>query len=189
MTTSRTLVQRLRDPRDGDAWARFFELYAPALETYARARGLSATDAEEVRDECLEIVSRRMPAFEYDRARGGFRRWLHTVARGVIVDRLRRRRETSADTGALQALADPRPGPDELWRRAWRREELRYAFAEARRSEPPRAVEVFELLLRDELGVAEVCARTGLRPAAVYKAKSRVLARVREVLRRLGTTE
>lgn len=185
MTTSRTLLERLRDPADEDAWSRFLELYAPLLESWARAQGLSQADAEEVRDQCLARVFQRLPAFEYERARGGFQPWLYTLARGRVIDWLRRRREPQPDTRELGALSDPGPGPDELWERTWRREHLRYALAEVRRREPPRSFHVFELLLQDGLSVAEVCERTGLNANQVYKAKARVLERVRAVLARL----
>jgi len=186
LTTSLTLLQRLRDPADADAWSRFFELYAPLIESYARALGLSPADAEEARDECLEVVSRRMRTFEYDRARGGFQPWLHTLVRGKVVDRLRRLAVRRRDTIELVALPDPGPGPDEAWESAWRREHLRYALAEAGRGERSEAFAVFEMLLVEGLSVSEVCERTGWNPNRVYKAKSRVLQRVRETLERLG---
>lgn len=185
-TTSRTLLQRVRDPGDAEAWRRFFELYAPLLEGFARAHGLGAADAEEVRDQCLAVVSRRMHGFDYQRARGGFKRWLYTIARGKVVDHLRRVRAARPEASALLALADPGPGPDELWERTWRHEHLRFCLEEARRSVPPRSFEVFELLTVEGLEVAEVCARTGLNANQVYKAKGLVLRRVREVLARLG---
>ena len=187
MTTSRTLLARLRDSTDEDAWSRFLELYAPLIESWARAQGLSQSDAEEVRDQCLETVLRRLPAFEYERSRGGFKSWLYTLVRGRVVDWLRRRRDLQPDTHALSALTDPSPGPDALWERTCRSQELRFALAEARRRETPRSFEVFELLLLHDLSVPEVCERTGLNANQVYKAKSRVLERVREVLARLGT--
>lgn len=186
MTTSRTLLHRLRNPADAEAWNSFFEIYAPLLESYARARGLSSSDAEEVRDECLALVTRRMPAFDYDCSRGGFQAWLYTLAHGKIVDHLRRRREPQPDTRDLGTLPDPSPGPDEIWERTWRREHLRFALSEARRRTPPRSFRVFELLLLEGLTVPEVCDRAGLNANQVYKAKSRVLACVREVMSRLG---
>src|SRR5262249_38720919 len=72
-TTRATLLRRLRDPRDAGAWAEFFDLYAPLLESYARSQDLSHADAEEIRDQCLAVVAQRMSEFEYDRSRGAFR--------------------------------------------------------------------------------------------------------------------
>lgn len=185
-TTRRTLLHRVRDPRDREAWEEFFELYAPILEGYARALGLARSDAEEVRDQCLEVLARKLPDFQYERAKGGFQSWLFEIARGRVVDFLRAARVRKGETQDLLALPDPSAGPDELWERRWRAEHLRYGLRAARRSEPEDVYRVFELLLLGELGVPEVCARTGLAPAQVYKAKARILRRVRAELERLG---
>jgi RNA polymerase sigma-70 factor (ECF subfamily) len=62
----------LKNRSDAEAWSEFHKLYAPLLYRYARKQGLSHDDAEEVRDRCLEVVTRKMPTFEYDKERGGF---------------------------------------------------------------------------------------------------------------------
>jgi RNA polymerase sigma-70 factor (ECF subfamily) len=185
-TTRKTLLQRVRDPANREAWTEFFDLYAPLLEAYALAQGLSRADAEEVRDRSLEVVARRLPSFEYERSRGRFQGWLHAIARGKVVDLRREQRLRRGDDSGLASLADPEGGPDDAWDRAWRREHLLHGLRQVRASEPPAAFRVFELLLLEELSVPEVCARTGLNANQVYKAKARVLARVREHLARLG---
>ena len=60
-TTRKTLLARVRDPADRDAWQQFYELYAPMIYRYARSLGLPRGDAEEVSSDCLEIVARRIP--------------------------------------------------------------------------------------------------------------------------------
>ena len=185
-TTRKTLLHRVKDRDDREAWQQFFELYAPLLEGYARAQGLARADAEEVRDQCLEVLARRLPDFEYERAKGSFQSWLHAIARGKVVDLLRTKRVRAGETTELSALPDPDPAPDETWERQWRAEHLRYGLREARQSEPHEIYRVFELLLVEELPVPEVCVRTGLNRNQVYKAKARILRRVRETLERLG---
>ena len=85
--TRETLIDRLRDAGDERAWSRFFELYPPLIRRFARSRGLSPADADEVRDQCLEIVTREIRSFEYERARGGFRNWLYTITHARVVAR------------------------------------------------------------------------------------------------------
>jgi len=185
-TTRKTLLQRVRDPADRDAWEQFFELYSPLLEGYARACGLARADAQEVRDQCLEVLVRRLPGFEYERSKGSFQVWLQKIARGKVVDHLRSARVAREETAELATLGDAGLEPDQHWERQWRSEHLRYALRDALRGETSDAERAFELLLLDELGVPEVCARTGLNANQVYKAKARILRRVREVLERLG---
>ena len=185
-TTRRTLLQRVRDPADREAWEQFFELYAPLLESYARAHGLSRADAQEVRAQCLEVLVRRLPTFEYERARGRFQAWLHEIARGKVIDLARRSRRASGDSSPLAALEDSGAGPDQHWERQWRDEHLRYGLREALSDEEDGPRHAFELLLLDETTVPDVCERTGLNANQVYKAKARILRRVREILEKLG---
>ncbi len=181
-TTRKTLLDRVKDRDDNEAWTEFYGLYAPLLFRYARARGLREGDADEVRDECLEVIARKMGDFEYDRSRGRFKGWLYRIASGKVVDLLRKRQEVRADTGDLMSVPDPAPTPDEVWQREWKEEHLRQSLERARRRVPTRDFEVFRMLLEEECPVPEVCDRLGINANQVYKAKGRVLRRVREAL-------
>ncbi len=192
--TSHTLLERVRDPTDRAAWERFYELYAPMLEGFARASGIAPEEADDMRDEeaddmrdeCLALVAEKLPSFEYDRQKGAFKGWLHNLVRGKVIDRLRRPRQDNADTALLAGLQDPQPGPDEAWERIWREEHLRFALQEASTRLSERTYQTFVLLLLEELSVAEVCERMGMNANQVYKAKAQALRHVREVLERFG---
>lgn len=183
-TTRATLIERVRDPRDAAAWEEFFALYAPLLEGYARAFGLSAADAEDIRDQCLAQVVQRLETFHYDRAKGSFKGWLHRIARDKVVDGLRRPRAQRPETAAYLAVPDSADGPDEAWEREWRAEHLRFALDEVRRGEEDERL--LDLILDEDLSAAEIGERTGLNANQVYKARSRIVQAVRAVLRRLG---
>ena len=186
MTTTRTtLLVRVKDRSDAVAWGEFHKLYAPLLYRYARGRGLSREDAEDVRDECLAVVARKIADFEYDRAKGGFKSWLYRIASGKVIDLLRKRREQLADSQDVRNVVDPAPSPDELWDRHWRYEHLKYCVAAVRGSVSDRNYQAFCMLLFDDCSVDEVCTRLGMNANQVYKAKSRVLKQVREALSEL----
>ena len=186
-TTRQTLLHRVRDPADREAWDEFFELYAPLLEGYARAHGLARDDAEEVRDQCLEVLSRKLRDFEYERSRGSLSAWLHRIAHAKAIDLVRARKVRARESVALDGLAAASTDPDQHWERQWRAEHLRYALACVQQEEPEERFRVFEMLLVEETPVPEVCERTGLRATQVYKIKANVLRKVRAVLERLGT--
>lgn len=195
MTTTRdTLLGRIRDTGDSAAWDEFFALYAPLLESYARSMGLGPADAEEVRDECLAVVARRIGEFRYDRSKGTFKGWLHRIARGKVLDTMRRagvRRahEERPATEAWLDLADDRAGPDRIWEERWRSEHLRFALDEVRRTKDEHGRELIDLLLDDALDAAEIGARAGLNANQVYKLRSRLVREVRTVLDRLGESD
>lgn len=185
-STRRSLLMRVKDPNDREAWDRFYELYAPLLFRYARARGLGQHDAEEVRDECLAVVARKIGAFEYDSEKGRFKAWLHRIVNGKVIDLLRSPRAGRAGTTVLSGIEDPTMAPDEeVWEREWRDEHLRFCLARVRSQIPERSFRVFWMLLFEERSVEEVCGALSLNANQVYKAKSQVLQRVRKVLARV----
>jgi len=177
-----TLLARIKDPKDSDAWRQFERLYSPLLYRYARGRGLARHDAEEVRDQCLEVIVRKIGEFEYDRHKGGFKNWLFRMVSHKVTDLHRKRREVHADSKDLRALVDPEPTPDELWEQTWQYEHLKFGVEQVRNEVAERDFQAFRMLVTDECSVAEVCRRLDLNPNQVYKAKARVLRRVREQL-------
>jgi len=185
-STRESLLARVRNRSDDDAWQQFHRLYAPLLYRYARARGLARADAEEVRDQCLEVVAREMPDFEYDRTKGGFKSWLRRIANSKAVDLLRKRREHMADSQQIRAVRDSGPTPDEIWERQWEHQHLKYCVEQVRQSVSAVSYEIFHMLLFEQRSVKDVCVRLGLTPNQVYKAKARVLRRVRQKLAEAG---
>ena len=49
--TRQSLLVRLRDPKDGQAWAEFVAIYSPLIDRLARAKGLQAADAADLAQE------------------------------------------------------------------------------------------------------------------------------------------
>lgn len=188
-TTRVSLLLRVKDPTDFKAWNEFHGLYAPLLYNYARSRGLTYSDAEEIRDQCLEVIARKIGAFEYDRAKGGFKCWLYRIASCKVIDMLRKTRVKRADTQTIRKLAAEEPSSDELWEKHWRNEHLKFCVQQVRDSVSEQSYRAFHMLLFDGCSVQGVCEALSLNTNQVYKAKSRVLKRVREILEQLGTDE
>ena len=182
LTTRASLLLSLTNRGDAEAWSEFHKLYAPLLYRYARDRGRSRDDAEEVRDQCLEVVARKMPTFEYDRDEGGFKNWLRRIADNKVIDFRRKRREKTADTEEISALRDAESSPREIWEQSWRYEHLKYCVEKARSHVSERNFRVFQMLLFDNCTVAGVCTDLGLNPNQVYKAKARVLKHVSRMM-------
>lgn len=180
--TRASLLIRIRDPEDSRAWEEFHELYAPLLYRYARARGLSHDDAEDVRSTCYEIIVAKIRDFDYDRDKGGFKAWLRTVVNRRVVDLFRKRREGSAPSRELRAVPGSEPSPEEIWEQQWKEQHLRFCIQQVRGEVSEKSFQVFDLLVDRGLGVPEVCERLELSRDQVYQIKSRFLARVRAAM-------
>jgi len=184
--TRKTLLERVKQPGDEQAWDEFYGLYAPLLYRYARSLGASTEDALEVRDRCLEVLVRRLPDFDYDRNRGSFQGFLHRIVRGVVIDLRRGRRAHALDTDQWYAMPDEQLRPDQVWERTWLHGHLLYCLREVEAQLPPLTVKAFRMLLLEDADVKAVSRELGLTPNQVYKAKARVLGQVRRRLRSLG---
>lgn len=82
--TSRTLLLKVRDLGDQEAWSRFDKCYRPIIREWAIRTGLSAADDDVVQVVMLKLTA-ALPDFEYD-PQHGFRRWLRKVVRNAIID-------------------------------------------------------------------------------------------------------
>lgn len=183
--TRPSLLIRVRDPRDGEAWRQFDELYRPLIVRFARAAGLPAADADDLGQECLTELVRRLPQFEYDRARGGFRRWLRVFVRYRVRNYFRKRREQNARTGDFTRPQDRESSPSQVWERIWLQEHMHYCLEQIRDEFEPQTYAAFKHYVLDEWPVSRVCEALGVNANQVYIAKSRVAARLRVVMAEL----
>jgi RNA polymerase sigma-70 factor (ECF subfamily) len=187
--TKPSLLVRIRDANDRQAWAEFMEIYAPLLYGWGRKHGLQDADAADLTQEVLRIVVRQIERFAYDPGRGSFRGWLLTVARNQLRKALQgRRREPpgSGDTDHQQAL-EARPAPAEAadWDREYQERLFDWAAAKVKGRFVESTWRAFWQTAVEGQGAREVGEELGLSVGAVYIARSRVLARIKEEIGRL----
>ena len=188
--TRHSLLVRIRDARDAEAWARFVDLYAPLVYGFSRRRGLQDADAADLTQEVLRAVARSARRLRYDSRRGSFRSWLFTVAvnklRNFLASR-KRQPQATGDSSDLRRLDEqPAAEPDEAeWDReyderifAWAAEQVRGCFEDS-------TWQAFWATAVEDRSPKEVAAELGMSVGAVYIAKSRVIARLKEQIRQL----
>jgi RNA polymerase sigma-70 factor, ECF subfamily len=183
-TTSASLLEQLRCPGEQRAWSRFVRLYTPLLYHWARRLGLPPEDTADLVQEVFVALVPRLPEFVYDR-RKSFRAWLRAVALNRWRNLLRRRCPTPG--GGDEALAQVE-APDgfvafeeEEYRQYLVRRALRLMQAEF---QPVTWKACWEYAIVGR-PAEEVAQELGITVNAVYLAKSRVLARLRQELERL----
>jgi RNA polymerase sigma-70 factor (ECF subfamily) len=181
MKTPASLLQRLRQPADQDAWSRLVQLYLPLICYWARRAGLQDADVQDLSQEVFAVLYRTLPSFSYDRHRS-FRSWLWTVTRNKCRE-LHRRRAAPVPAGrggALDGLADDETD------RSWEEEHNRYVATRAlqlmRTDFEPRTWQACWQTVVEDQPADAVAQRLGMTVAAVYAAKSRVLRQLRREL-------
>jgi RNA polymerase sigma-70 factor (ECF subfamily) len=188
--TRATLLARLRDPNDGDAWREFTRLYAGVVYGFARRRGLQDADAADLMQDVLRSVAGYADRLNYDPARGRFRNWLFTVTRNKLytfLDAQRRRVRATGDSEMRNRLAEveaPADGEAD-WDKEYERQKFAVAADQVRGEFTSSTWKAFWGTAVDGRKPQEVGTELGLSPGAVYVAKSRVLARLREKVQEL----
>jgi RNA polymerase sigma-70 factor (ECF subfamily) len=186
--TRASLLVRIRDGADAAAWREFVDVYAPLVYGFARKRGLQDADAADLMQDVLRSVAGAARRLEYDPRRGTFRAWLYKVTRNKLYNHLnaRRRRERATGDSDDRELLAAQPAPDDdgaQWDREYERGLYEWAAKRARGEFQPATWEAFRLTAVENVSPKDAAARTGLSVGAVYVAKSRVLARLRELVR------
>jgi len=154
---------------------------------FARNRGLQDADAADLMQDVMRSVARNAHRMEYDPKRGTFRGWLYTVTRNKIYNFLssqRNRPRGTGDTDAQERLdatpAREEEGPDADWEKEYQRRLSARAMEIVRSEFQPNTWAAFWQTAVEGKGAAEVGAALKMSAGAVYVAKSRVLARLRE---------
>jgi RNA polymerase sigma-70 factor (ECF subfamily) len=178
-TTPVSLLQRLRQPADATAWARFVDLYMPLLFHWARSKGIQDADAADLIQDVFQTMLRKLPDFVYDRARS-FRGWLHTVLMNQWRTSLRRRIDVGLPDGDGRDVAVTEE--NSLIEREYREQLIGRALQVMRTDFKPATWQACWEHVAQGRPAVEVAKELGLTVKAVYLAKSRVLRRLRQEL-------
>src|SRR4030095_15139352 len=153
--TRDSLLSRLKDWQDDVSWRDFFNTYWRLIYGVALKSGLSEQEAEEVVQETLITVARRIPEFKYDRSVCTFKTWLMNLTRWRIIDQIRKRRPALPNRdlqkerpGAVVMEQLPDPATlilDEVWDEEWRRHLLDAAVREVKLKVNPEHYQIFHL--------------------------------------------
>jgi RNA polymerase sigma factor (sigma-70 family) len=184
LPTRQSLLSRLRDCQDQEGWRDFFDTYWRLIYQVARRVELSDAEAQDVVQDTFIYLSRRMPNFRYDPARGSFKSWLRVVTRSRIAVFLRQaksgplRREPLPDNDSVTALdefPDPRADVlDEVWQREWEEHLLHTALRRVRAKVSSQQLLIFRLATLGNLSLNQVAKKLRINLAQVYLARHRV---------------
>lgn len=190
--TRATLLARIRDGRDDEAWREFLHLYGPVVYGFARNRGLQDADAADLMQEVLRSVARNANKMEYDPKRGTFRGWLYTVTRNKVYNFLngqRNRPKASGDSSAQERLDSipDRNGETDDWELEYQRQLSAKAMDRVRGEFQENTWKAFWGTAVEGRGPQDVGSELKMSTGAVYVAKSRVIARLRDEVKKLET--
>jgi RNA polymerase sigma-70 factor (ECF subfamily) len=173
--TRLTLLDRIRDPGDQQAWSEFVALYGPLILGFIRKRVPQDEDASDLKQEVLAALLKGT----YDREKGPFSKWLLTVVLNKIRTFCVRRKRQVPLTG--HSDLDEHPARvEEEWEREHRQCLFDHAAKAVRAETNPVHWEAFWLTTVEGKTGGEVAQSLGLTVTNVFCVKSRIMSAIRE---------
>jgi RNA polymerase sigma-70 factor, ECF subfamily len=177
--TNPSLLLRLRDVQDRQAWELFVEIYGPLIFSYCLRRKLQNSDAADVSQEVFANVSKAISTFDYQTERGRFRDWLGLITHRELIRFWKRKervnRLQSSEGQTEVESAEDRKG----WDAHFHSELLQHAMKRIQASFEPETWSIFERVWVNGEDSSEIATSLNIRVGSVYVAKSRVLNRLR----------
>lgn len=194
--TRRSLLERLKNWEDQKSWLEFFDTYWKLIYGVARQVGLSDAEAQDVVQETLLAVAKKMGQFKTDPSYGSFKSWLLLITRRRINDQFRRRpprgnvtrvrSDATPRTATLERLPDPAtPALETIWQEEWEQNLVELALEKVKQLVSSKQFLLFYQQTFKEWSAQKVAKQYGVSLARVYMAKYRVSRVLKRELKKL----
>ena len=191
-----SLLQRLKNWNDQSSWREFFDTYWKLIYGVSIKSGLTDAEAQDVVQETVLSVAKKMPEFKADPAAGSFKGWLLLITRRRITDQLRKRPpvghtdsqrpDETARTATVERIADPASlDLDAVWEVEWEKNLLAAAIEKVKRQVNLKQWQIYDLYVLKEWPVKKVTTTLGVNLGQVYLAKHRISVLLKKELKKL----
>lgn len=182
--TSLSLIDRLQNAANDEAWKEFFQIYQPVVYRMARLRRLQDADALDVTQQVFTSISRAIHRWVPNADGPPFRAWLTTIAGNAITTALTRqpRDRATGSTSIVDLLNHQTCDGDiaaEMQNQA-RREVVRWAGEQIKSEFTEQTWVIFWQTAMEEVSVNELAKKSGRSAGAIYVARHRVLGRLKQ---------
>jgi RNA polymerase sigma-70 factor (ECF subfamily) len=211
LATRRSLLGRLADWGDHESWQDFFNTYWRLIYNVATKAGLSDAEAQDVVQETVLTVAKKIGEFKSHPAPGSFKGWLLTITRRRIADQFEKRgrigvqpsripqtasgpdplrRAPQSDdtnrTSTVERVPDPASvALEDCWEEQWQQHVLNAAIERVKNRVSPKQFQMFELYVLREWPVRKVAKTLGTNSGQVYLAKHRISSLLKRERERL----
>jgi RNA polymerase sigma-70 factor (ECF subfamily) len=184
--TSASLLERLRDNPDEESWRQLVEIYTPLIRGWLRRQLQASADTDDLIQDVLTVVVRRIREFHREPRAGAFRRWLKTITINCLRDFWKSRRNKPRATGnsdfleMLEQLSDPNSQLSQLWDQEHDKHVTQQLLELIKPKFEATTWRAFRRVALDGLPADQVASELGISVNSVFIAKSRVLSRLRQ---------
>ena len=188
-TTRQTLIVRIKNRDDEQAWSEFVSYYRSFIRVILKYLNVSENDIEDLAQDVLLKIWKALEKLNFDSERARFRTWMTAVIRNAVIDfqRAKKRKIKTVDSdNPLDAEKFPLDNDEftQIVDKEWRVHITNMALDNIRSSFSGNAMEVFEMHL-NQASIAEIAKSLNLAESSVYKLRKRVEEKLFEEVKRL----
>ncbi len=188
--TSLSLLDQIRSAPESEsaqAWQRLHDIYTPLIRNWLQKQSVVGAEADDLAQDVMIIVMRKLPGFVHNGRQGAFRKWLRLVVVNCARDfwktnRIRPRSQNdSSFLVEMNQLADDGSAMTHKWNVEHDLAVMERILQQVRPLVKPSTWSAFEQTTILDRSPEDVAAELGISVASVYTSKSRVLSRIRKI--------
>lgn len=181
-STHKTLLEKIQ-AGDEISWQEFYERYSPIVLRGVASYGLSEQDAEEVLQDVMLKFFRNDLVTRYDAGKARFRTYFNQVIVSCIYDFLREKKKYSQEIRGEHIPDFPITSETEnLFLEEWHKQMLEEALEQLRAQVKAETFLAFHLTVFLGKSIQDTADFLHLEPNMIYVARSRCIARLREII-------
>ncbi len=196
--TRRSLLTRLKNWDDHKGWQEFMDKYGRFIFGMARKSGFTVEEAEDIVQDVLVSVAKKMPEFRYQGEKGSFKAWLVMIVKSRVIDHLRKKYRRLPSAGFIggepdETRVEERIAQEEdalshegMWLNEWETYVLETALSRVKEHLPAKHFLAFRMCSQQQKSPNEVAKALGLSLPNVYLIRhraGRMVAKEIELLR------
>jgi RNA polymerase sigma factor (sigma-70 family) len=185
LPTRESLLSRLKNWEDRESWQDFFDTYWRLIYGIACKAGLSDAEAQDIVQETVISVARKIDGFKYDPSVCSFKTWMLNLTRWRIINQLKRRQRegdrrknrppSDESTATVEKIVDPNGFYLEaIWDKEWESNLLAAGLERVKRRVDSEQFQIFDLYCIERWPAEKVARTLGVSVARVYLVKHRV---------------
>ena len=187
-TTRQTLLLRVKNPDDEQAWNEFVNYYKSFIKVILKYLNVATNHVEDLTQEILIKIWKGLQKLDYDSEKARFRTWLNRVIRNAVIDfqRAGNRRIKTENQDEVDSESFPLDNDEfsKIIEKEWRAHITNLALDNIRPIFKGNALDVFNLYL-NEVPTKKIAEQLNIAEGSVYKLRSRVEEKLIQEIKRL----
>ena len=184
--TQRTLLQRVQDPDDTQAWGDFVRYYESFIKMVLRKSNVSLNEQDDLVQKILLRIWKGLPQYKYKREKARFRTWLSIIIRNAIITHINRLKDKGSKQKKYIKEVDIvlEACIEQIIDQEWLNYVASIAMDKVKTVFSGNAIEVFRLSL-EEKTARQISEELNITEESVFVLRSRVKSRLKKEIAHL----